>query len=311
MNRSKKYEVLNRMTAAALLKEIQTIIPVRSDALDILAFIMGAEYEKLSSLMSVNIEQDERAAGILNRLREGCPPAYITNRRHFYGREFFVNENVLIPRYETEILVEKAIELTPCENPRILDLCTGSGCILLSLLAEIKGASGVGVDISPGALEVAKENSRRLGLADRAEFVQGDVLGNLNVRGRFDMVLCNPPYVTEQEYESLEKSVMYEPVQALVAADEGLLFYKKLIDIVPDLCNKNWVALAEIGAGQSKALSGIYSGFSADYEHKSPEQGDLSAGSGHKPPKTYGDFEHRFYCDLSGIKRVLFWKSWS
>ncbi|MCD8567364.1 MAG: hypothetical protein LRY50_03095 [Geovibrio sp.] len=89
MNRSKKYEVLNRMTAAALLKEIQTIIPVRSDALDILAFIMGAEYEKLSSLMSVNIEQDERAAGILNRLREGCPPAYITNRRHFYRARVF------------------------------------------------------------------------------------------------------------------------------------------------------------------------------------------------------------------------------
>ncbi|WP_164885364.1 peptide chain release factor N(5)-glutamine methyltransferase [Geovibrio thiophilus] len=300
------------ITAASLLKEITGIIPNRADALDILAFIMNAEYERVPLLMSEKVERDERVRAIIEKLRDGVPPAYITNRRHFYGREFYVNENVLIPRYETEILVEKALELAPKRNPRVLDLCTGSGCILLSVLAEMEGATGVGVDISFAALEVARENRRRLGLESRAEFIQGDVLGELGIQGGFDMVLCNPPYVTEQEYETLEKSIMYEPFQALVAADEGLVFYKKLIDIVPDLCNKNWVALAEVGAGQFKALNGIYSGFSAGSEQKSSKiYGGFSASSERNPSKTYGGFEHRFYCDLSGIKRVLFWKSWS
>jgi release factor glutamine methyltransferase len=273
-------------TVSSLLREILSIIPNRADAMDVAAFLLNVEYEQVPLLLSKKISPDEKTAEVISKLKEGVPPAYITNRRHFYGREFYVNENVLIPRFETEILVEKAVELAPKKNPRVLDLCTGSGCILLSVLAEIEGATGIGVDISPEALAVAKENSKCLSLEDRAEFVQGDVLGELPLDGGFDMVLCNPPYVTEQEYKELEKSVMYEPVQALVAEDEGLVFYKKLIDIVPELCNKNWVALAEIGAGQFNALSSIFSGF--------------SAGS-----------EHRFYCDLSGMKRVLFWKSWS
>jgi release factor glutamine methyltransferase len=265
---------------AAFLKEVSELLPSRSDALELVSFITGADYDRLPLMMSENIEITFEINNILNELKQGKPLAYITGRRFFCGHEFFVNENVLIPRHETEILVEKAVENSPCAAPRILDLCTGSGCVLLSVLAELEGAAGVGVDISGGALEVAEKNADRHKLSGRAEFVRGDVLSGMPVTGGFDMVLCNPPYVTYEEYLNLEKSVFFEPRQALVAADEGLAFYKKLIDIVPELCNKNWIALAEIGQGQNTALSKIFSGF-----------------------------EHRFYYDLSGIERVLFWKS--
>lgn len=269
-------------TVAALFKDILEIVKNRADALDVLSFVLDIKYESLPLHMSdlVNPDKSHKISIVLEQLKKGVPVAYVTNRRHFFGREFYVNEDVLIPRHETEILVEKALEHVPVKNPRILDLCTGSGCILLSLLSELQGAVGVGVDNSEAALKVANINKHRLGLDERASFVCADVLGELNFQEKFDMVLCNPPYIAEQEYEKLEKSVLYEPVSALIAKDEGLAFYKKLIDIVPDLCNKNWVALFEIGTGQFNALH-----------------------------KVYSSFDHRFYCDLSGIKRVLFWKS--
>jgi release factor glutamine methyltransferase len=298
------------ITAALLLKEISSYVPNRADALDILSFITGVDYKDLPLIMSNKLERTTLVEDVLQKLSESCPPAYITNRRQFYGREFYVNENVLIPRYETEILVEKAIELAPCKKPRILDLCTGSGCILLSVLSEIEGATGVGVDISYDALNVANKNKQNLGLESRAEFIYGDVLGTLEGLGGFDIVLSNPPYVTHAEYETLEKSVKYEPVQALVAEDEGLAFYKKLMDIVPYLCNKNWIALAEIGAGQSKALSGFFSDFTAISKDKSSSFNDsISASKEQNMYRSSGSFEHRFYYDLSGIERVLFWKS--
>ncbi|WP_022851933.1 peptide chain release factor N(5)-glutamine methyltransferase [Limisalsivibrio acetivorans] len=269
------------MTNARFLHDIKHLLPNRSDALDFLSYLTGIPYDKLLSHMDEKFRSTSDPEPLIAELERGVPLAYVIGRRSFYGREFLITPDVLIPRYETEILVEHALLNRPVENPRILDLCTGSGTILNTMLAELPSAEGVGVDISPDALDVASMNSFKLGISGRASFICADIMNDIsNIGTGYDMVLCNPPYVSEEEYKALEQSVFFEPRQALVAEDLGFAFYKKLLDIVPYLCNKTWVSLLEAGAGQSGVLRTLYSGY-----------------------------KHSFISDLNGIERVLLWKS--
>jgi len=164
---------------------------------------------------------------------------------------------VLIPRPETEILVEKALETAEGRKDlRILDICTGSGCILAALLSNLENAEAVGVDISDKALKTAGKNLQKIGKS--AELIQADALriDKLNL-GKFDIITCNPPYLTEEEWVESDKSLKYEPKNALSAGSDGLLFYKKLMDMIPDLCNKTKCgAHFELGVGQYDLLAG-------------------------------------------------------
>ncbi|RMH51817.1 MAG: peptide chain release factor N(5)-glutamine methyltransferase [Alphaproteobacteria bacterium] len=182
------------------------------------------------------------------------PMAQILGEREFWGRRFRVTADVLDPRPDTETLIEAALALGP--RRRLLDLGTGSGAILLTLLAEWPGATALGIDASAAALAVARDNARRLGVADRARLRQGDWLDG--VAGRFDLILCNPPYIPEAELAALEPEVRdWEPRIALTPGGDGLEVYRRLAPRLAAHLQPGGAALFEIGRGQDRAVAGI------------------------------------------------------
>jgi release factor glutamine methyltransferase len=193
----------------------------------------------------------EFEAAISLRLR-GEPVSRIRGWREFYGRRFRVTPDVLDPRPETELLVEEGIARLP-PGGRVLDLGTGSGCILVSVLAECAGAKGIGVDISPAALAVARENAGALGVADRASFIEGSWDA---ASGPFDLVLSNPPYVTEAEFEPLPADVRnYDPRIALVGGGDGLDPYHLILAQADHLLIPGGSIGFEFGASQGEAVT--------------------------------------------------------
>ena len=172
---------------------------------------------------------------LVQRRLAGEPVSRIRGCREFYGRKFGVTPAVLDPRPETELLVAEGMTRLP-DGGRVLDLGTGSGCILLSVLAERPDASGVGVDISPAALDVARANAAALDVA-RAEFILGSWDAALRSDGGpFDLVLSNPPYVADAEFDGLAKDVRaYDPKLALVGGGDGLDPYREILDLVDRL----------------------------------------------------------------------------
>ena len=182
------------------------------------------------------------------------PVAYILGEKEFMGHSFRVTPDVLIPRPDTEILVEEAIRLlAEKEAPRIVDIGTGSGAILLSVLKGTEGSTGVAVDLSPAALAVAKSNGERLGLADRAEFRLGDLYAPVD--GLFDAILSNPPYIPVRDMEGLSPEVKQEPEMALVGGADGLDFYRRLIDDAPRYLKEGGIVLFEVGIGEAQDLA--------------------------------------------------------
>jgi release factor glutamine methyltransferase len=182
--------------------------------------------------------------------------AYLLGEREFYGMSFSVDKRVLIPRPDSETLIEAAIERFGAEGPAtILDLGSGPGTLLLAALDQWPGAVGVGVDVLPRALAYARRNAERLGLADRARIVSGDWGEGLNER--FDLILCNPPYI-EGVAVLMPEVANWEPHQALFAGDDGLDAYRWLAPELGKLLAPGGVACIEIGAGQEKAVSALF-----------------------------------------------------
>lgn len=178
------------------------------------------------------------------------PLQQITGKAYFMGLEFTVNEHVLIPRQDTEILVEEALKRMS-EHARILDLCTGSGCILLSLLYNKNKAEGVGIDISEDALEVAKRNSCDLNI--HAEFIQSNLLEK--AEGAFDLIVSNPPYIPAKVIEGLMEEVRdYEPHLALDGGEDGLDFYRRIVAEAGAYLNPGGWLIMEIGQEQGEAV---------------------------------------------------------
>lgn len=204
----------------------------------------------------------------VNKRMGHYPVQYITGKQEFMGLTFTVNQNVLIPRMDTEILVEEVMRQLN-DGSRILDMCTGSGCILLSLLYYSNDCEGVGVDISEEALDVAKDNAGRLILddtfdllfktggmgkkhldEDKIEFIQSNLFND--VRGRFDIIVSNPPYIRSDVIPALMEEVRdYEPILALDGKDDGLYFYRKIIEKSPDYLNPGGLLFFEIGYDQA------------------------------------------------------------
>lgn len=182
------------------------------------------------------------------------PLQHITGEQEFMGLTFRVNEHTLIPRQDTEILVEEGMRRM-FDGMRILDMCTGSGCILLSLLKYSNECEGTGVDISQEALKVAAENAKRLGLT--AEFIQGDLFENVPEK-KYDMMISNPPYIETAVIETLMPEVReHEPMQALDGMEDGLFFYRKIVEKAGGFLEKGGWLLFEIGYNQGDAVKAL------------------------------------------------------
>ncbi|MBT07179.1 MAG: protein-(glutamine-N5) methyltransferase, release factor-specific [Rhodospirillaceae bacterium] len=202
----------------------------------------------------------ERIIKVLRRRLAHEPFAYISGKQEFWSLEYLVGKGCLIPRPDSECLIEAALEiLPPCNvSTSVLDLGTGSGCLLLSLLSECPALWGVGVDISSKALEYAERNAAKFSLSDRALFIRSDWGSCLNFR--FDLVLCNPPYVEAGEVSALMPEVAhYEPAVALSGGRDGLDCYRLLAHRLPDLLTTDGKVCLEIGLGQVSSVKHIFS----------------------------------------------------
>ena len=195
-------------------------------------------------------DRERQYRGFIEQRSRRIPLQQITGRAWFMGLEFEVSDQVLTPRFDTECLVEE-VERLLVPGMRILDLCTGSGCILLSLLARNPRIDGVGTDLSAGALQVASRNRDRLGI--QAQLIQGDLFEH--VTGSFDVIVSNPPYIPSEEIGGLMPEVRdHEPVMALDGGADGLDFYRRIIrEAAGYLKPGGWLAF-EIGCSQGEDL---------------------------------------------------------
>ena len=200
-------------------------------------------------------EVSVKAMDYASRRLTGEPVAYITGSWEFYGLPIYVTPDVLIPRMDTEVLVEAARELFTGVNmqARILDLCCGSGCITCAVASVFPAARFVDIDISPAALEVCKKNMVLNGVSPRVICMQADALSRPPVSlGRFDMIIANPPYIKTAEIETLDKSVKdFEPVTALDGGDDGLKFYRSIIKNYNSCLKDGGIIIFEVGEEQA------------------------------------------------------------
>ena len=191
------------------------------------------------------------------------PLQHIIGKQEFWGLDFLVTPDVLIPRPETELVVESAIKAgRNMTAPVIIDLCTGTGCIAISLATELTAARFFAVDISEKALAIARENARRHGVSERVRFLEGDLFGpleELDIRGRVDMIVSNPPYVRSGELNTLQAEVRdYEPGTALFAGPEGTEIHQRIISAAPEYLRRHGTLIMEMGMGQAEALARLF-----------------------------------------------------
>jgi release factor glutamine methyltransferase len=185
------------------------------------------------------------------------PVAYIIGSKEFMGLNFKVSSAVLIPRPDTEILVETAISrLEKISKPRVLDIGTGSGAIIISVIANLKSAQGAAVDISKEALAVAADNAHSNGVADRLEFYRGDLF-NPVAGQKFDAILSNPPYIPNDDIAGLEPEVQREPKLALAGGKDGLDYYRRLIDQGSAYLEPGGFMALEVGIGQAASIADL------------------------------------------------------
>lgn len=198
--------------------------------------------------------------GLVKRAGIKEPISYIIGKTEFFSIEFEIAPDCLIPRPETELLVERAIEFLRSRNGRqkICDLCTGCGCIAIAIAKNLENADIIATDICDAALKIAAKNIEKYQLKDRIKLLCGDLFDPLIPQidtEKFDLIVCNPPYVSASEYEILDKNVKdYEPKIALYAGDNGLDTYRKLTEKVCDFLNPDAALILEIGYNQGPAV---------------------------------------------------------
>jgi release factor glutamine methyltransferase len=194
---------------------------------------------------------------LLKRRKKGEPIAYLINKKEFWKQNFYINQNVLIPRPDTELLVEETLKLFNVNSKlNILDIGTGSGCILLSILNERKSFYGTGIDISKKAINVARFNAKMLQLSNRATFYNSDV--DKFLIGKYDLILSNPPYIKQKDLKYLEVDIKdFEPKLALDGGKDGFSKITKVISKTSTLLKRNGKFILEIGFGQKNRILNI------------------------------------------------------
>lgn len=237
--------------------EKQDIDAPRLTAELLLCHVLQAPRVKLYMDLDRPLAKEELATyrGLIQRRLAGEPTQYLVGEKEFYGRRFAVDARVLIPRSETELLVEACLRHLPAEEPRrVLDLCTGSGCIALTIAAERPKCSVWATDLSPDALAVARANAAALGVDGRVTFFEGDLLAAVPEGPSFDLIVSNPPYVKRGDLATLQREVRQEPRLALDGGDDGLDLVRRVITgALPRLKAGGLLAL-EIGDDQGPAL---------------------------------------------------------
>lgn len=202
----------------------------------------------------LNSEQLGKFKSLIERRKKGEPIAYLINKKEFWKDEFFVNKDVLIPRPDSELIIEQVLKINSKDNQlQILDIGTGSGCILLSILKERSNFYGTGIDISKKSINVSKFNAKQLNLTNRVKFFHSSV-DNFN-NGKYDIIVSNPPYIEQLSLKYLEKDVVnFEPKLALSGGFDGFSKIRKVINKASILIKKNGKFILEIGFNQKNKV---------------------------------------------------------
>jgi len=205
----------------------------------------------------LSLDQSEKFKSLIERRKKGEPIAYIINKKEFWKDEFFINKGVLIPRPDTELIVEEVLKIYSKDMQlQVLDIGTGSGCILLSILRERPNFYGTGIDISKKSINVSKFNTKQLNLMNRAKFFHSSV-DNFKI-GKYDLIVSNPPYIELLNLKYLEKDVVnFEPKLALSGGFDGFLKIRKVINKARTLIKKNGKFILEIGFNQKNKVKRI------------------------------------------------------
>jgi release factor glutamine methyltransferase len=234
----------------------KSIISAQLDTEILMAKALGKsrEYIILNHDKVLDIENLEYFKKLVHERATRKPIAYLLNKKFFWKSEFYVNKNTLIPRPDTEIIIEQILKVTKNKNYlRILDIGIGSGCILLSILKERKNYYGTGIDISKDSLEISKINAKKLFVEERIKFYKSDV--DKFAQGKYDLVVSNPPYIKKNNLKYLESDVLkFEPKIALDGGLDGLSVIRKVIKKSSELLKKNGKFILEIGFDQKSKV---------------------------------------------------------
>ena len=234
------------------------IVSSRLDSELLLSKILNKKREEVLINLEKKICQKNfsKYKDLITRRSQNEPVAYILKEKEFWSKSFFVNRDTLIPRPETELMVEKLIKIYQNKKISILDIGTGSGCILISLLSELKNSQGVGIDISQKALVIAKKNSKKLKISNNIKFFNKCVDSKFNVK--FDLIVSNPPYIESSKIKNLSEDIKkYEPRIALDGGNDGLDLIKKIIYKAEYILKVKGMLALEIGNEQFTKVSEI------------------------------------------------------
>jgi len=248
----------NTVKQASQLLKSHNISSHELDAQIILSDILGVTKEFLVTNDKINISKKitQQYSKAIKRRINREPVAYIIGKKEFWSKYFIVSKATLVPRPETELLIYKLVKFFKNKKINILDIGTGSGCILLSILKELNFSRGIGIDISRKAIEIAKINCKKLNLLNRSKFKVFDV--NRFNEGKYDLIVSNPPYILSKEIRNLSKDIInYEPRIALDGGKDGLDLIKKVIYKSNYLLKKNGMLAIEIGNNQYRRVSYI------------------------------------------------------
>jgi release factor glutamine methyltransferase len=239
--------------------KLASIQSANIDSVLLLSYILGVSREYLITHSQEVISEKNCLDyfAIIDRRIKGEPVSKILGKKEFYGRDFIVNSDVLDPRPDSELIIDTAKELFSNRNEKLkfLDLGTGSGCLLLTLLLEFRDARGVGIDISEKAIKVAKRNSYLHALNDRGSFIISDWLDSIKFED-FNLIVCNPPYIPDEDINDLNKEVkLYDPIVALSGGNDGLRYYKKIItQLKKKKFNKKIIFIMELYSDSADAI---------------------------------------------------------
>lgn len=267
------------LRSATIKLEAAGIETARLDAEVLLAHILNCRrlYLYVDAEKSLSPEQITRYENLIERRAKKIPVAYLIGQREFMGLNFAVTPNVLIPRPDTEILTQLAIENLSGDNPTFADIGTGSGAICISILKYVKNSSAAAVDISKDAVTCAQFNAEKFGVDDRVKFFVGNLFEPLRGQ-KFHAIISNPPYIPTKDLSTLQDEVKIEPQIALDGGVDGLDFYRRIVDDAPNFLFSGGFLAVEIGINQANAVKNLFA-------------------------KNFTDIE--IICDLAGIERVV------